>query len=62
MLRNRAVLGLTICALALVALVGPGHAAEATIQANAAIKGEGRLYKATDNGVFCSTPRKGIFQ
>ena len=55
---NRAVLGLTICALALVALVGPGHAAEATIQANAAIKGEGRLYKATDNLLLFS----GYFQ
>jgi hypothetical protein len=58
MLRKRAVLGLTICALALVALVGPGHAAEATIQANAAIKGEGRFYKATDNLLLFS----GYFQ
>jgi len=37
-----------ICALVLLALAGPGYAAEATIGANAAIQGEGRFYKATD--------------
>lgn len=45
--RYRAVLGLMICALVFVALAGPGLAADATIRANAAIKGEGRFYRAT---------------
>jgi hypothetical protein len=40
-------IGLIICALVFVAFAGPGHAAEATIRANAAIKGEGRFYRAT---------------
>jgi len=38
-----------ICVMALMALVGPGHAAETTIQANAAITGEGRFYPATES-------------
>ena len=37
-----------ICALVFVALVGPGHAAEAIVGANAAIQGEGRFYNATE--------------
>ena len=41
--------GLMICVMALMALVGPGHAAETTIQANAAITGEGRFYPATES-------------
>jgi hypothetical protein len=46
-------IGFMICALVLVALVGPGQAEEATIRANAAIKGEGRFYRATaDTLVF----------
>ena len=38
--------GLMVCALVVVALAGPGHAADATIRANAAIQGEGRFYLA----------------
>jgi hypothetical protein len=45
---NRGI-GLMVCALVYVALAGPGHAADATIQANAEIKGEGRFYRATEN-------------
>ena len=57
MTRNTGI-GLMICALVFVALAGPGHAADATIQANAAIQGEGRLYKATENLILFS----GYFQ
>lgn len=57
MTRNRGI-GLMICALVFVALVGPGHAADSTIQANAAIQGEGRLYKATEDLLLFS----GYFQ
>lgn len=57
MTRNRGI-GLMIGALVFVALVGPGHAADATIQANAAIKGEGRFYKATENLILFT----GYFQ
>ena len=57
MTRNRG-MGLMICALVFVALVGPGHAADATIQANAAIQGEGRFYRATENMILFS----GFFQ
>jgi hypothetical protein len=46
MTRNTGII-LMICALVFMALAGPGHAAEATIQANAAIQGEGRFYRAT---------------
>ena len=42
MTRNSGI-GLMICALLFVALVGPGHAAEAIVRANAAIQGEGRF-------------------
>ena len=41
--------GLMICALTFVALAGPGHAAYATIAANAAVQDEGRFYRATEN-------------
>jgi hypothetical protein len=51
-------IGLTICALVFVALAGPGRAADATIQANAAIQGEGRFYRATENMILFS----GFFQ
>jgi hypothetical protein len=37
-----------------VALAGPGHAADATIQANAAIQGEGRFYRATEEMILFS--------
>src|SRR5437867_2258763 len=57
MTRNRRI-GLMICALVFVALVGPGHAADATIQANAEVKGEGRFYRATENLILFS----GFFQ
>jgi|Tabmets5t2r1_1033131.scaffolds.fasta_scaffold15254_2 hypothetical protein len=38
---------LMLCALVLAALTGAGQAGEATLQANAAIQGEGRFYRAT---------------
>jgi len=40
--------GLIIGAMALVAVVGYGEAAETIIKATSAIKGEGRFYRATD--------------
>jgi hypothetical protein len=40
--------GLMICAVALVAVVGYGDAAETIVKASSAIKGEGRFYRATD--------------
>ena len=57
MTRTRGI-GLMICALVFAALVGPGHAADVTIQANAAIQGEGRFYRATENMILFS----GFFQ
>jgi hypothetical protein len=57
MTRNSGI-GLMICAFVFVALAGPGHAADATIQANAAIQGEGRFYRATENMILFS----GFFQ
>jgi hypothetical protein len=57
MTRNRG-MGLMIGALVFMALVGPGYAADATIQANAEIKGEGRFYRATENMILFS----GFFQ
>jgi hypothetical protein len=57
MTRNSGI-SLMVCALAFLALAGPGHAADATIQANAEIKGEGRFYKATENLILFS----GFFQ
>ena len=41
--------GLMIGAVALVAVVGSGDAAETTVKASAPIKGEGRFYKIGDN-------------
>jgi hypothetical protein len=43
-----------ICALVFVALIGPGHAADATVRANAAIQGEGRFYRATEDMILFS--------
>jgi hypothetical protein len=50
--------GLMICAVALVAVVGYGDAAETTVKAMSPIKGEGRFYKATDQHLVFS----GYFQ
>jgi hypothetical protein len=47
-----------ISALVFVALAGVGYAAEATIRANAAIQGEGRFYRATEDMILFS----GFFQ
>jgi hypothetical protein len=47
-------IGSMICALVFVALAGPGYAAEATIRANAAIQGEGRFYRATEDIILFS--------
>jgi hypothetical protein len=58
MMTRHSGIGLMICALIFVALAGRGHAAEATIQANAAIQGEGRFYKATEDMILFS----GFFQ
>ena len=57
MTRNSGI-GLMIGALVFVALAGPGYAADATIQANAEVKGEGRFYRATENMILFS----GFFQ
>jgi hypothetical protein len=57
MTRNSGI-SLMVCALVFVALAGPGHAADATLQANAAIKGEGRFYRATEDMILFS----GFFQ
>jgi hypothetical protein len=57
MTRNSGI-SLMVCALAFLALAGPGHAADATIQANAEIKGEGRFYRATEDMILFS----GFFQ
>jgi hypothetical protein len=48
MIRNLG-MGLMLGAVVFMALTGSGQAAETTIQANAAIKGEGRFYRATEN-------------
>ena len=53
MTRNRGIT-LMVCALVFSALAGPGHAAEATIRANAAIQGEGRFYRATEDMILFS--------
>jgi hypothetical protein len=57
MTRNRGI-WLLIYALIFVAFVGPGHTAEAILGANAAIQGEGRFYRATENMILFS----GFFQ
>jgi hypothetical protein len=57
MTRNSGI-GLMICAVVFVALAGPGYAADATIRANAAIQGEGRFYRATEEIILFS----GFFQ
>jgi hypothetical protein len=51
-------IGLMTCALIFVALTGPGQAAEAILGANAAIQGEGRFYRATEDMILFS----GFFQ
>jgi hypothetical protein len=48
MIRRKAS-GLMIGALALTAIIMPGHAEEPTVKAAAAWQGQGRFYKATDN-------------
>ena len=57
MTRNSGI-GLMICTLVFAALAGPGHVAEAVIRANAAIQGEGRFYRATEDMILFS----GFFQ
>jgi hypothetical protein len=57
MTRNSGI-GIMICALVFMALMGPAHAADATIRANAAIQGEGRFYRATEDIILFS----GFFQ
>jgi hypothetical protein len=57
MTRNSGI-SLMACALVFLALAGPGHAADATVQANAEIKGEGRFYRATEDIILFS----GFFQ
>jgi hypothetical protein len=47
-------ISLTVCALVFFALAGLGYAADATIQANAAIQGEGRFYRATEDLILFS--------
>ena len=43
---------LMLCALVLAALTGAGQAGEATLQASAAIQGEGRFYRATADKIL----------
>jgi hypothetical protein len=57
MMRHNGI-GLMICALVFVALAEPGHAADATLRANAAVQGEGRFYRATESMILFS----GFFQ
>jgi hypothetical protein len=57
-MRRGTIGGLIISAVALVAVVGYGNAAETIIKATAAIKGEGRFYKATDEHLLFA----GYFQ
>jgi hypothetical protein len=54
---NRSI-GSMICTLVFVALARPGHAAESITRANAAIRGEGRFYRTTENMILFS----GFFQ
>jgi hypothetical protein len=51
-------MGLMLGALMVMALTGLSYAGEATIRANAAIQGEGRFYRATENMILFS----GFFQ
>src|SRR5215831_4796860 len=48
MIRSK-VSGLMVGVLALMAIIMPGHAEEATVKAAAVWQGQGRFYKATDN-------------
>ena len=57
-MRRGKMCGLIIGAVALVAVVGYGEAAETIIKATSSIKGEGRFYKATDQLLLFS----GYFQ
>jgi hypothetical protein len=57
MTRNSGI-GLMICALVFVVLTGQGYAADATIRANAAVQGEGRFYRTTEDMILFS----GFFQ
>ena len=54
--------GLMIGALALVAVVAYGDAAETTVKAAAPIKGEGRFYKIGDNQLLFSGYFQGIVE
>jgi hypothetical protein len=51
-------MGLMIGVLVFVALAGPGHATESILRPNAAIQGEGRFYRTTENTILSS----GFFQ
>jgi hypothetical protein len=52
--------GLMVCALALVAVIVPGHADETSVKASSVVQGQGRFYKATDNLVLFSGYFEGI--
>lgn len=54
--------GLIVCALALVAVIMPGHAGETSIKAWAVWQGQGRFYKATANLALFSGYFEGIME
>lgn len=61
MIRGK-VSGLIICALALVAVIGPGHAGETSVKAWAVWQGQGRFYKATENLALFAGYFEGIME
>jgi hypothetical protein len=60
--RRRNAIGLITCALALTAIIVPGHAGETSIKAWAAWQGQGRFYKATDNLALFSGYFEGVME
>jgi hypothetical protein len=59
---RRKACGLMICALALVAIIGPGHAGETSVKAWAVWQGQGRFYKATENLALFAGHFEGIME
>jgi hypothetical protein len=59
---SRMVRGLTVCVLALVTVIVPGHAGETSVKAWAVWQGQGRFYKATDNLALFSGYFEGIME
>jgi hypothetical protein len=59
---RRKMSGLLICTLAIVAVVGLGHAAETTVKAWAVWQGQGRFYKATESVALFSGYFEGLME